>query len=279
FHRKNHWTPGISVEMNSPLIFKNITINTIFPDLNIIKGNIGKYLNEYPNTLQLSNQNFVENKNKNNDDTITNMECRQRVLSIKVEYEGNEKYAILDTGSNLSCIDYSLTKNKQLMEPKENIIITGADNTELKQLGRIEITIQIKNYHYLINAYVIEGLHCKLLLGNDFNIKNNVIIDFKNRKIQITNNTIPMNEIWYDYNKNNITKIHTKINYITSIIYNEKGQNNIENKNITIPHEQKFNYKNTYTNTNKNEKEKKAIQTNDLKLETQILNKNEKKQS
>lgn len=273
FHRKNHWTPGISVEIDSPLIFKNITINTIFPDLNIIKGNIDNYLNEYPNTLQLSNQNFVENKNKNNDDTITNMECRQRVLSIKVEYEGNEKYAILDTGSNLSCIDYSLTKNKQLMEPKGNIIITGADNTELKQLGRIEITIKIKNYHYLINAYVIEGLHCKLLLGNDFNIKNNVIIDFKNRKIQITNNTIPMNEIWYDYNKNNITRIHTKINYITSIIYNEKGKNNIENKNITTPHEQKFNYKSTYTDTNKNEKENKANQTNDLKLETQIKKK------
>jgi len=201
---------------------------------------------------------------------------RQRVLSIKVEYEGNEKYAILDTGSNLSCIDYSLTKNKQLMEPKENIIITGADNTELKQLGRTQITIKIKNYHYLINAYVIEGLRCKLLLGNDFNIKNNVIIDFKNRKIQITNNTIPMNEIWYDYNKNNITRIHTKINYITSIIYNEKDQNNIENKNITTPHEQKLNHKNTYTDTNKNEEENKANQTNDLKLETQILNKNEK---
>ncbi|KAF0709123.1 Uncharacterized protein FWK35_00035674 [Aphis craccivora] len=63
---------------NSPLIFKNITINTIFLDLDIIKGNIDNCLNEYPNTLQLSNQNFVENKNKNNDDTITNMECRRR---------------------------------------------------------------------------------------------------------------------------------------------------------------------------------------------------------
>lgn len=203
--------------------------------------------------------------------------CGQRVLLMIVEIEGNEKYAILDTGSNLSCIDFSLTENKQLIKPKDNIIITSVDNTELKPLGRTEITIKIKNDHYHINAYVIEGLHCKLLLGNDFNIENNVIIDFKNRNIQIKNNTIQMDKLWYDYNKNNITNKHTKINYITSINYNEKENNIITNENITIPHEQKLNYKNNaYIDTNKNMKENKVIQKHDLKLETQILKGNEK---
>ena len=228
FNEKCHWTPGISVETNTPRVFNNITVNTIFPNTKEIKLNINNYLNKHPNNLHLSNQNFVENKNKNHDNIIINTECGQRVLSMIVEIEGNEIYAILDTGSNLSCIDFSLTKNKQLIKPKDNIIITGADNTELKQLGRTKITIKIKNDHYHINAYVIEGLHCKLLLGNDFNIKNNVIIDFKNRNIQIKNNTIQMDKLWYDYNKNNITNKHTKINYITSINYNEKENNFIK---------------------------------------------------
>ncbi|KAF0707508.1 Retrovirus-related Pol polyprotein [Aphis craccivora] len=208
----------------------------------------------------ISNQNFAENKNKDNKKIIINTECGQRV-SMKVEIDGTEKYAILDTCSNLSCIDYSLTKNKQLIKPEENIIIRGADNTELKQLGKTEITIKIKDYHYLINGYVIKGLHCKLLLGNDFNIKNNNVI-------------MPMDNNWYDYHKNNITNKYTKINYITSINYNKRKENQTKNENITTPHEPKLKYKNINTDTNKNEKKNK--EKHYLKLETQILNNNEK---
>lgn len=215
--------------------------------------------------MQLSNQNLVENQSRDLENIILNTECGQRVLSMKVEIEGNEKYAILDTGSNLSCIDHSLTKNKQLIKPKENIIITGADNTELKQLGRTEIKIKINKDHYLIHAYVIKGLHCKLLLGNDFNIKNNVIIDFKNRNIQLNNKVMQMDKNWYDYNKKKITNKRTKINYITSINYNKKKEKNTENDNITTPHESKLNYKNTYADTNKH---KKKNNKQDIKFET-----------
>lgn len=260
FHNNYQWTPGISVEINNPRTFSNITIITIFPELNIIKENINNYLNKCPNNLLLSNQNLIENENKNHDTMVINTECRKRVLSVKVETEGNEKYAILDTGSNLSCIDYTLTTNKRLIEPNKNIKITGADNTGLKQLGRIDITIKINNDKYLINIYVIEGLHCKLLLGNGFNIKNDVIINFKNKNIQLKNNVIPMDEIWYDYNKNNIINKFTKINYITSINYTKKKEKNIANENITIQHEPKLKYENTYINTNENKSDSKVIQ-------------------
>jgi len=114
-----------------------------------------------------------------------------------------------------------------------------------------------------------------LLLGNDFNIKNNVIIDFKNKTIQLNKNIIiPMDNNWYDYNKNNITNKYAKINYITSINYKKSKEKKTENKNITIPHEPKLKYKNIYADTNKDETENK--ENNYLKLESQILNNNEK---
>jgi len=70
FHKNSHWTPGISVKINNPRTFSNITINTIFPNLNLIKKNVDDYLNEYQNNLQLSNQNFVENKKKDHETII-----------------------------------------------------------------------------------------------------------------------------------------------------------------------------------------------------------------
>lgn len=88
--------------------------------------------------------NYYTNENNNQIKNIkTNTERKQRVLTTKVEIEGDEKYAILDTGSNLSCIDHSLIKDKQMIKPKENVIITGADDTELIQLGKIKLKIKI----------------------------------------------------------------------------------------------------------------------------------------
>jgi len=47
------------------------------------------------------------------------------------------------------------------------------------------------------------------ILGNNFNIKYNLIIDFKNKEIQIEDNTIKMDEIWHKHNENNNLNIYT----------------------------------------------------------------------
>ena len=83
-----------------------------------------------------------------------------------------------------------ITETHKEIKPKEQIKITGADNNELIQKGTTEVTITINTLKYQIKVYVIEGLNCNLLLGNDFNIKYNLIIDFKNKEIKIENNTI-----------------------------------------------------------------------------------------
>lgn len=165
----------------------------------------GNYITEYQNpTIQEDEKAIVtknsptqhENKIKTEFHSVSidsDIERNQRVLSLKVEFDGNEIYAIIDTGSNLSFVEYSLIKDKQHIKPKEQIIITGAGNDELVQIGTTELTIKINKFQYQIKAYVIKSLNCKLLLGNDFNIKYNLIVDFKNKNIRIENNNIIKN--------------------------------------------------------------------------------------
>jgi len=75
-----------------------------------------------------------------------------------------------------------------VIKPKEQITITGAGNNELIQIGKTELIITINTRQYQIKVYVVEGVNCKLLLGNDFNIRYNLIVDFINKNIQIDNN-------------------------------------------------------------------------------------------
>lgn len=83
-------------------------------------------------------------------------------MSVEVIFDN-----IIDTGSNISCIYYSFitNENSHKIKSKDRIRITGADNDELEQLGKMEIEININERWYRINVYVIKGLECKLLLG------------------------------------------------------------------------------------------------------------------
>lgn len=240
FHKNCHWTPGISVEINNPRKFANITISTKFPDLDIIKKNIDTYLDKYPNKLQLQNQNY------DHDDIITTKaQYTQKVLSIIVEHEGTEKFAIIDTGSNISCIDHSLIDNMKHIINKNKVVITGTDNSKLEQLGKTKLVIKINNNKYSIDAYVIKGLNCEILLGNDFNIKNNLIINFKDKILKLNKNVIiPLYELRHNYNtqnnnnnigiENNIANINDKQKYIGKIE---------SNSNKVIPPKNKINIK------------------------------------
>jgi len=80
--------------------------------------------------------------------TGTEYDNKHRVLSINVEHEGIEKHAIIDTGSNISCINVSLIKNLQCIKKKEQVTITGANNSKLDQVGKINLMIKI-NVMYL----------------------------------------------------------------------------------------------------------------------------------
>lgn len=147
----------------------------------------------------------------------------------------------------------SLINNTELVKKEEDIVITGADNTKLEQIGKIKLVVKINGNTYSINAYVIKGLNCKILLGNDFNIKNNLIINFKDKNLELNNDVlIPMDKLWYNYNtQSNNNNIGTKYN-ITSINYVKQKYIGkiVSNYNINIPPKNKINIKNFDINTN-----------------------------
>lgn len=141
---------------------------------------------------------------------------KNRVLSIETELDGIKRFAILDTGSNVSMIDTSLLKNIENIRPKPEVYLTAGNNTIIKQVGMLDVMIKINNFSYLVNAYVIKGLCCKLILGNDFMITNKMIINFHDKQINLTvdNNIVKMDDIWYNYiNKQYFTYFcHNNIN-------------------------------------------------------------------
>jgi len=83
-------------------------------------------------------------------------------------------------------------------------------------------------------VYVIKGLNCKILLGNDFNIKYNLKIDFKNKNIQIENNITKMDEIWYKHNENHNTNLYMTGRSTSNTLNNKHEVNIKSNDNITI---------------------------------------------
>lgn len=207
-------------------------------------NNSNESLNQHKNITKINNNNSDTNYQH------SDMERKQRVLSIKINIDNIERHAIIDTGSNISCIDYSLINNIDLIKTKENIKITGADNSELEQLGRIDLKIKINNITYMVDAFVINGLSCKILLGNDFHIKNSLIINFEEKYLKLNNDTIRMDQIWYNYNKT------YNINFKIDVIEQETCPNInkkmlikiISNENITIAPKTRSKLK-VYTNT------------------------------
>lgn len=78
-------------------------------------------------------------------------------------------------------------------------------------MGITKIQIQINNNYFDINTHVVKNLSSTIILGNDFLIKNNALIDFKNNNINIQlkiNNTNALNCI---NNTNNIKEIKGSI--------------------------------------------------------------------
>jgi len=55
-------------------------------------------------------------------------------------------------------------------------------------VGISKIQIQINNNYFDINTHVVKNLSSTIILGNDFLIKNNALIDFKGNNIILNNN-------------------------------------------------------------------------------------------
>jgi hypothetical protein len=74
--------------------------------------------------------------------TILDTQRKQRVLSVDIEFKRCKQNEIIDTGSNISCINFELIQNKKLLKPKDDIIITEANYNIIEQLDKINIEIK-----------------------------------------------------------------------------------------------------------------------------------------
>ncbi len=88
--------------------------------------------------------------------------------------------------------------------PEKQTIITSANDSELENMGTILLKINIQGTKYEIKAYVLKGLTCRLLLGNNFCLKYGLVIHFKKKEIRFYTgdniNNIKMDKIWAEHN-------------------------------------------------------------------------------
>ncbi|KAE9534031.1 hypothetical protein AGLY_008767 [Aphis glycines] len=66
--------------------------------------------------------------------------------------------------------------------------LSGPDNKPLCVAGITKIQLQINNNYFDVNTHVIKNLSSTIILRNDFLIKNNALIDFKDNDIILNNN-------------------------------------------------------------------------------------------
>ncbi|KAF0745987.1 Uncharacterized protein FWK35_00025170 [Aphis craccivora] len=94
-------------------------------------------------------------------------------------------FALFPTSSRCLLIGSDLF----LIDKSRNVqCILGADNKPISAIGTTKIKININNKNFDIDIPVVKNLSSLIILGNDFLIKNNALIDFKNNNIILNNN-------------------------------------------------------------------------------------------
>ena len=119
--------------------------------------------------------------------------CNGNKSYVKVRIFDNYMYALADTGSNLSLICANLLPQhvfSQLSEYTGKVV--GAEGSPLHIEGILEINIQVADKQLKLKALVVNNLQEDLLLGVDFCVENNVILNFSNLTCQINDLTVPL---------------------------------------------------------------------------------------
>lgn len=122
----------------------------------------------------------------------------------------------IDTGANICCIRQELLTNEYTIMPSAMQLL-GADNKPISAIGITKIKININNKNFDVDIHVVKNLSSLIILGNDFLIKNNALIDFKNNNIILNNNINTQlkinntNTLYCTNNTNNIKELKGSI--------------------------------------------------------------------
>ncbi|EQB61438.1 pol polyprotein [Vairimorpha apis BRL 01] len=106
-------------------------------------------------------------------------------LILETYIEGQKVKALLDTGAQKTFIDYDLAEklNKTKREEKE-VLVETANKQGIKLNEVVDTTINFKDIqkNFNISPYVFKNCATDIILGNEFLLNNEVILDFKNKK-------------------------------------------------------------------------------------------------
>lgn len=191
--------------------------------------------------LQNVLEDFEENDNKNENKKISRAPlCPQMIISIfSVPVS-----SLIDTGSQITAVSedfykYITLHGKVTELPVSNLSLftaIGKNPTTIKKQIMVEIAIGDKKYS--TGFLVVSKLSNSIILGNDWFLTNNVIIDYKNCGIAINEFRVPCDFIRFDKSvsensktsefRDNIKYIQTinNFNCLDSNVVNELTNNN-----------------------------------------------------
>lgn len=145
--------------------------------------------------------------------TINKINYTPNALYIEAKFNNSNIPITIDTGANISCIRQQILPPNYILTPNK-IQLSGPDNKPLCVSGISKIKITINEKEFNVHTYVVKDLSSAILLGNDFLIEHNALIDFKDNIIILDGNT----------------NIKLLINYSNALYHINKTRNVLEIK-------------------------------------------------
>lgn len=137
-----------------------------------------------------------------NEDSLQSAEPEKKTLPLHISgFVGHEMINILlDSGANGSCVNYSLVQGLDSDFKQTSACLITADKTKLDVLGEYNLCFKIKENTFRWPVYVVRGLSCAILLGNDFLSDREVILNYKTQTVSLTHKgkwlQLPMEGSW-----------------------------------------------------------------------------------
>ena len=128
------------------------------------------------------------------EDTPAEFEDWKSPLMICGELEGQPVELLIDTGACVSAIDEKLVKNIYGHYPKQmtdGVVpsVNTINGERIPVLGKIEIPVKLNGVVYHSQFHVMLDLPYEVILGQDFLLKNNAVIDLRNKCLTLASDS------------------------------------------------------------------------------------------